>query len=79
MFRPVHEWNLAWRGRRYITRMSFDTIPALHYAAEAADEADEGSAVVARIPLRRALLAAARAADHRISFLPLALLHGVTP
>src|SRR5215208_4511107 len=44
---------------------------AVQHPAEVADEADERAAVAARVAFRRALLAPAGAADHRVSFVSL--------
>jgi hypothetical protein len=49
-------------------RFLFFALPAILYAAKRADDADEGAAVVAGIPLGGTLLVAAGAANHRVAF-----------
>jgi len=75
MFRPVDKRNLAGRGRRILR---FDVIQrafaASHYAAKAADHADERAASGAGISFGGALFVSAGPAAHR--FLVVKIRHG---
>jgi hypothetical protein len=48
--------------------MLFRALLAQHDTAERANDADEGAAVGARVPFRRALLVVTGATNHRVAF-----------